>query len=269
MNAQNKAVKLGLNTAFSYVEKDPEKRLLKIMNAVDRFAPEGERGFPVQRKAFREVIEDKDNNMHQLMLRVFNDTDPHVLETVFENFIVNGNLVGWPQQLENVEKYGCNIPWAILLDPTSACNLHCVGCWAAEYGNKLNLSFEEIDSIIEQGKELGVYIYIYTGGEPLVRKDDIIKLCKKHDDCQFLCFTNATLIDEDFADAMLEVGNFMPAISLEGFEMATDGRRGEGVYQRVIKAMSILKEKKLPLPQCAAGCAHSGLGASRAFSKLA
>ena len=55
-----------------------------------------------------------------------------------------------------------NIPWAILLDPTSACNLHCTGCWAAEYGNKLNLTFDEIDSIIMQGKEMGIYMYIYT-----------------------------------------------------------------------------------------------------------
>ena len=51
-------------------------------------------------------------------------------------------------------------------DPTSACNLHCTGCWAAEYGHKLNLSLETIDSIVRQGKELGTYMYIYTGGEP-------------------------------------------------------------------------------------------------------
>ena len=246
MNASNKAVQMALRAGFSYVEKDPEKRLKKIIDLVDRFAPAGEKGFPVQRAAFRKFIEDKDNNMHKLILRLFEETDPDVLSAIFDNFIVNGNLVGWPMQNENMEKYGCNIPWAILMDPTSACNLHCTGCWAAEYGNKLNLSFDELDSVITQGKELGCYIYIYTGGEPLVRKDDILKLCRKHNDCQFLCFTNATLIDEDFANAMLEVKNFMPAISLEGFEMATDGRRGQGVYQKVIKAMSLLKEKRLP-----------------------
>ena len=69
-------------------------------------------------------------------------------------------------------------------------------------------------------------MYIYTGGEPLVRKKDLIRLCEKHNDCIFLSFTNATLIDEDFANDMLRVGNFVPAISLEGFETATDGRRG-------------------------------------------
>ena len=62
------------------------------------------------------------------------------------------------------KKYGCNIPWTILLDPTSACNLHCTGCWAAEYGNKLNLSVDEIDRNITQGKELG-YIFTYIQEE--------------------------------------------------------------------------------------------------------
>lgn len=53
------------------------------------------------------------------------------------------------------KKYGCNVPWTILLDPTSACNLHCTGYWAAKYGNKQNLTYEEMDSIIEQANELG------------------------------------------------------------------------------------------------------------------
>ena len=88
-------------------------------------------------------------------------------------------------------------------------------------------------------------MYIYTGGEPLVRKKDLIRLCEKHSDCVFLCFTNGTLIDEAFADEMLRVGNFVPAISLEGFEEATDFRRGNGVFQKATAAMKLLREKKL------------------------
>jgi len=238
--------KLGLKTAFNYIEKDPERNLPKLMEWVDKLAGSGPDSFQEQRDAFRAVINDPNNNMYQLIMNIFQDVDNDVLKAVFENFFLNANIIGWPIQEEMRKKYNCNIPWAILLDPTSACNLHCTGCWAAEYGNRLNLTLDEIDSIIQQGKELGVYMYIYTGGEPLVRKKDLIALCEKHSDCQFLAFTNATLIDEAFADDMLRVKNFMPAISLEGFETATDGRRGSGVYQKVVKAMSILKEKKLP-----------------------
>ena len=92
---------------------------------------------------------------------------------------------------------------------------------------------------------MGVYFYIYTGGEPLVRKKDIITLCERHPDCEFLSFTNGTLIDEAFADEMLRVKNFIPAISLEGDETTTDSRRGAGTYQKVLRAIELLHERKL------------------------
>ena len=246
MNTSNKMVKLGLKKAFSYIEKNPEQNMPKLMALVDRFAGDGPDSFPSQRAAIRNVINDKDSNMYQLIMKVMNETDTDVLKTVFENFFINANLAGWKKQEEYRQKYNCNIPWTILLDPTSACNLHCTGCWAAEYGNKLNLTFDEIDSIITQGKEMGVYFYIYTGGEPLVRKDDLIAICRKHNDCQFLSFTNATLIDEEFADEMLSVRNFIPSVSVEGFEEATDDRRGQGTFAKVKEAMAIMKRKKLP-----------------------
>ncbi len=246
MGFTNELKRATLKKAFDYLEKDPEKNVHKLMDLVDKFAGEGPNSFPTQRAAFRNVLADPENNMYQLIMSIFKDIDKEVMKATLENFFFNANIVGWPKQEESRKKYGCNIPWAILLDPTSACNLHCTGCWAAEYGNKLNLTIEDIDSVIMQGKELGIYMYIYTGGEPLVRKKDLITLCRKHHDCQFLSFTNATLIDEEFANEMLRVKNFIPAISVEGFESATDGRRGNGTYRKVVKAMELLKEKRLP-----------------------
>lgn len=242
MDVSTTVKKFGLEQAFNYLYKDPDKNLVKIMDWADKFA-QGQ--FEKQRHAIRDAITNPENPYYGYIRHILKDVDPHVMKTTAVNFFINTSLIGWPKQEECRKKYGCNIPWAILLDPTSACNLHCTGCWAAEYGNKLNLSYDEIDDIIRQGKELGVYMYIYTGGEPMVRKKDLIRLCEKHDDCIFLCFTNGTLIDEEFADDMLRVGNFIPAISLEGFESATDQRRGEGVYQKATKTMELLKRKKL------------------------
>ncbi len=242
MSVSNTIKKFGLEQAFRYLYKDPEKNMLPLMDWADKFAGNE---FVTQRRIVREAITDPDHPYYGYIRRIFRDVDQGVMETSLVNFFINAGLAGWPKQEENRKKYNCNIPWAILLDPTSACNLHCTGCWAAEYGNKLNLTYDEIDSILRQGKELGIYLYIYTGGEPMVRKDDLIRLCRAHSDCVFLCFTNATLIDEAFADQMLEVKNFIPAISLEGFEEATDGRRGSGVYQKVIRAIELLRKKKL------------------------
>ena len=234
--------KYGLTKAFDMLYKDPEANLVKLMDWADKFA-DGK--FPAQRAAVRAAIEDPNNAYYPYIRHIIRDVDPEVMKTTAVNFFINANLIGWPREEELRAKYNCNIPWAILLDPTSACNLHCVGCWAAEYGNKLNLSFEELDDIIRQGKEMGVYFYLFAGGEPLMRKKDIIRLCEKHNDCMFTAFTNGTLIDEAFADEMLRVKNFAPAISLEGFGEATDSRRGEGVYERVLRAMEILHQRKL------------------------
>jgi len=231
-----------LGQALKYLEKDPEKNLLKVLDMVDKACPDDWYGSA--RAAVRHSMETKDN-WYQLILKIL-ELDPGVRNAFLENFIFNSALKGSAVLQESREREGCNVPWAILLDPTSACNLHCTGCWAAEYGHKLNLSLETIDSIICQGKELGTRMYIYTGGEPLVRKKDLIKICEMHPDCEFLSFTNGTLIDEEFCQEMLRVKNFVPAISLEGFEEANDSRRGKGIYNKVQNAMKLLKEHKLP-----------------------
>ena len=225
-----------------YLCDDPENNMANIMGKIDALAPASL--FAEQRAAFSDAIKNK-TNMYQLIMRVM-DLNPEVRADLLKTFVMDANFLAWGKQEKMRECHQCNIPWAILLDPTSACNLHCTGCWAAEYGNKLNMSLETMDNIIRQGKELGTYMYIFSGGEPMVRKDDIIRLCETHPDCMFLAFTNGTLIDGKFAEEMLRVKNFVPAISVEGFEEATDSRRGAGTYQAVMGAMQVLKEHKLP-----------------------
>lgn len=227
-----------------YLDEDPDKSLPKLLAWVDRFDVNNR--FAKHRQVFHHIIDQPDNNWYQLIKSLWTDIDPEVRKTFFENFFINAGIIGVGRQDKLKSEHNCNIPWAILMDLTSACNLHCTGCWAAEYGQKLNLSYEILDDIICQGTSMGTYMYIFSGGEPLVRKDDVIRLCEAHPDCEFLAFTNGTLIDEAFADEMLRVKNFVPAISIEGFEEATDSRRGKGTYQAVMNAMRILKSKKLP-----------------------
>ncbi|MBL3592052.1 MAG: radical SAM protein [Synergistaceae bacterium] len=86
-----------------------------------------------------------------------------------------------------------------------------------------------------------ICIYILVGS-PLIRKNDLIKLAKKHSDCAFLAFTNATLVDEDFSLELGDIGNLGLAISIEGNEKETDARRGHGTYGKIMKAMTLLQK---------------------------
>ena len=234
----------GLKKVLSYLDSNPQENVPKAIDWLRKLDKEGL--YKNTYDMLEKVMRDPDNNWNRLITSLYDTIDDGVRRTMFENFIVNSAIVGMQRKEKTEAKYDCNIPWAILMDPTSACNLHCTGCWAAEYGNKLNLTYEQLDDIVHQGRELGTYMYIFSGGEPLVRKDDIIRLCEKYTDCEFLAFTNSTLIDEKFADEILRVKNFVPAISIEGYEEQTDFRRGKGTYQKVLRAMKILRDKKLP-----------------------
>ena len=132
--------------------------------------------------------------------RLLRECDPYLLRTFLTAAAYEGGFRGFQQARANSEKYDCNIPWIVLMDPTSACNMRCAGCWAAEYGYKQNLTFEEMDRVLTEGAALGTHACLFTGGEPLMRKADIFRLCEKHRDIAFHAFTNGTLIDQAFCD---------------------------------------------------------------------
>jgi MoaA/NifB/PqqE/SkfB family radical SAM enzyme len=238
------AVSKGLDVALSYLDKDVEKNLPKLIEWAEKIDVQG--SVKVQLDVIKRIASDPDNNWYKFALNIWRNIDLDVIKTFFTNFIVYSNIEGKPKRLEVERTHDCNIPWAILLDPTAACNLKCTGCWAADYDAKSSMDFDTLDNIVQQGKAMGTYMYLFTGGEPLVRKADVIKLCEKHNDCQFMAFTNGTLIDEDFAKEMLRVKNFIPGISIEGFEEQTDARRGKGTFQAIMRAMEILRKYKLP-----------------------
>ncbi len=189
----------------------------------------------------RRLIAEDGKWMH-FVNKALDTLNPNIVKTAVMDLGFESGFYGLRARNAAKEKYHCNIPWAILFDPTSACNMHCVGCWAAEYGHTLNLPYDTMNKIVTEGKELGCHFYLMTGGEPLVRKHDIIRLCREHPDCEFHAFTNGTLIDEDFCKEVTEVGNLSFSISIEGFREVNDSRRGKGDFDKVMHAMDLLRE---------------------------
>lgn len=234
------AYAFAVKQAINYARRDPDKNLIKVLNLVEK--ADVKKANQVTYNNLRKSLQDPNNNWTRFIKNILFNTDPKILDK-FIPVLLNIALNSFAVRTENIEKYKCNIPWAILMDPTAACNLHCTGCWAAEYGKNLSLSYETLASIVEQGKKLGTFVYLFSGGEPLMRKSDIIKLCKANPDCAFLSFTNGTLVDEEFVEQIAEVGNFVPAFSIEGYEDATDMRRGNGTYDKVMNAIKLLKAR--------------------------
>ncbi len=247
-SVKEKAVRTGakafINKAVDDIVKDPDAGIRSLVDSAVKLNTVG--FFPQKNMdSLTKAVRDPDNVFLKMAKRWACDTDPDLLKNLIYTVGINAGYFGTKTVRANREKYNCNIPFQLLLDPTSACNLKCKGCWAAEYGHNQSLSNDELKSIIEQGKQLGTYVYMFTGGEPLIRKKDIVSLCRDNPDCTFLCFTNGTLIDQDFCDDLLEIKNLVLALSIEGMRDATDARRGSGVYDNSIKALELLKKNKL------------------------
>jgi len=172
----------------------------------------------------------------QWLFRFIDETNPNVIKNVVLTGGYEAAFRGLRTCTEYADKYQCNVPWIILFDPTSACNKHCVGCWAADYGNALNLTLDDMDRLVSESKAMGTHLFMLTGGEPLVRKKDILKIAEKHNDCLFNIFTNASLVDDDFCKEVQRLGNIVFSVSVEGTEETNDSRRGEGSFNEVMAA---------------------------------
>ena len=241
-NIQKAGMSIVVDRLLKYIDRDPQANIVKLANRIE---PIFNKIFPPENfKRIKEIANDKDNVWTKFALSIIEDVDHSVIKQMLLSFGIDAGYYGTKAVRENREKYKCNIPFNILFDPTSACNLNCKGCWAAEYGHKQNLTLEEMQSIVSQGKELGCHFYWLTGGEPLIKKKEVLEICRNNKDCIFLIFTNATLVDEDFCRAMNECGNITLALSIEGSEESNDWRRGDGAYATTLKAMDLLHKNK-------------------------
>lgn len=238
--AQRAALGLMADRLLKHINKDREKAYLEIVSIAEKFYGDG-----IAKESYdkvREGLQDPNNKWVRFINRVIDETNPNVAKTLALNLGYEAFFRGTREIRKNRKVYDCNIPWLILFDPTSACNMHCAGCWSGTYGHKYNLEYEYMDKIITQGKELGVYLYMLTGGEPLVKKKEILQLAKKHYDVEFAIFTNSTFIDEAFCKEVLQLGNITFLLSIEGTPDTNDARRGDGHYQAVMKAMDLLQK---------------------------
>ncbi|MCX6645306.1 MAG: radical SAM protein [bacterium] len=227
---------------LNYLDKDPIENLPRIFDLILKVPLKAE-----TRKNVQSLKEAWARNpvVQQIVARIIHFSDKNVQQRLVMNVWMYGCLAGPARQQQLTAELGYGIPGSILIDPTSICNLHCDGCWAGAYSTHNSLSFEIVDRIVTEAKDLGIHFIAMSGGEPLLWPP-LLDLCRKHQDVAFMMYTNGTIIDEYMAEAMRAAGNMSPAISLEGEREPTDARRGKGIFDTVMAAMDHLKGKGVP-----------------------
>ncbi|HUV38170.1 MAG TPA: radical SAM protein [Planctomycetota bacterium] len=152
---------------------------------------------------------------------------------------------GEARRVASERRLGLPVPRYCLFSVTWRCNLKCVGCYAKNYARGGEMTLDEIDGVMREARDLGTYLFVVVGGEPLM-VPGLIDVMSKIDGAVFLMFTNGTLLDEGRAESIARSRRVMPIISTEGDAGETDGRRGAGVSAKVASAMEVLGRRGVP-----------------------
>ncbi len=199
-------------------------------------------------ESFKNFIKNLDKSLEEdkafarLFLRIGRAMSPSYRKKIVRNLIYNEYISGVRRRRE-FSRDGNWVPSLIVISPTMRCNLRCTGCYAGLYNKQSDLPESEVDRILGEARDLGIYFVVISGGEPYLRKDMLLRLFKKYNDMFFLTYTNGTFLDAEMAKKLAKLGNVAAAISVEGYEEETDNRRGNGVYAKIMQAMDNLKRE--------------------------
>lgn len=139
------------------------------------------------------------------------------------------------------------LPLSAGLDLTYRCNNDCRHCWlwipqdAAEKAGEL--SFDEIRSIVDQSRALGVREWAISGGEPMLRSDfaDIFDYVTRKS-VTYSLNTNGTLITPKSARLLTRKGTKMVALYGATAEVNDHITRSRGSFEAALRGMAYLRE---------------------------
>jgi len=127
---------------------------------------------------------------------------------------------------------------------TNRCNLACKHCYSyADPNSEDFLSTQTILETIPELKKAGIKFVIFSGGEPLIRRD-IFEISQAMRDAGIITYlsTNGLYINDKNVDKIIETFNYI-GISIDGIEKVHDDFRGlEGAYRKSLDAIALIQK---------------------------
>lgn len=130
---------------------------------------------------------------------------------------------------------------------TPTCNLACSHCYAAFAGEQKVLNTEQALAVIDDLAAFGAPVILFSGGEPFTRPDiRTLAAYAKAKGIRVTFSTNGTLIDDELADWIRDLGVAYVGISIDGTEAIHDAfRRRPGAYQASLAAIRRLRDRNV------------------------
>ena len=216
-----------------------KKNIIRILSIYEKFATgQAKDVISVIKKTFSE------SKAGDLIVRSAKLINAKARKSIALTLIADGFIQREKKRNEIAKQCGLT-PFTVLISPTMRCNLRCIGCYAGNYSQDDGLPFETVDRVVTEAKEMGSAFITVLGGEPFMWPG-IFDLLEKHQDMYFQIYTNSTLANKENIKKIKKLGNAALIFSVEGLKEETDKRRGQGVFDKVMKAMDLAREAGIP-----------------------
>jgi Fe-coproporphyrin III synthase len=134
----------------------------------------------------------------------------------------------------------------VVWNMTRRCNLKCIHCYSnsADIDYPDELTTQEAKKMIDDLAAFGSPVLLFSGGEPLMRKD-LLELAKYATDkgMRAVISTNGTLITKDIAAELKKIGLSYVGVSLDGLQPTHDRFRGrKGAFEKAIEGIRNCRE---------------------------
>lgn len=146
-----------------------------------------------------------------------------------------------------------SLPLAIQIELTEVCNFKCPFCYNdSGFRQKSNICIEQWKDVLYYLKKLGgVFLCIFSGGEPLLYKNELLELMDiLHDDkTGMVLITNAYYLEKSFIEKLCKYDWYWIQVSLDSSipEVHDEIRGVKGSFNKAIEAIRLLKMHGLPV----------------------
>ncbi len=226
-----------INRMLNLAAGGDKPKIVKAFKLAEKITPDSHKGSV---RFLCDKVE-ADHPVLQIARHVTTKLSPECRDRFIECLVVNTLLRGDAKRKELNETTGMVAPTTLLMSPSMRCNLTCAGCYAGEYSPDQDLDRGLLQRIVDEGNDMGVYLFTFLGGEPFLYPD-LLDFARANRDSMFQIFTNGTLITDEIIAELAKLGNIALMLSVDGTSELTDQRRGPGVHKRVMSVMDRLGE---------------------------
>ncbi len=196
-------IETAINKTLDDIENNPERSIRNLVDLGSNFA-KGE----FQRKFFERamaVLENEDSHYYALAKKMVFGTDRAKLKAFGVNIGFNSLTLGSEIIRKKEAQCGYNIPWAITIHANEASGV---------------LSKEIIQRVITQGKEEGIFSYLFDIKVNAAFLPKLCTLIKDEPHCAFVVYLEPSVLLDRTAKELIALKNVMISVHSEGKGLA-------------------------------------------------